>query len=120
VVEGVGLCTRLMLERFARLGIPSPIVAVSGGAARHTIWQRVLADTCQRTLALYGGDSAASNVVYALCAQVLEPGVPFAEALNRVFGSPTLIAPNETTEGAYARAYALYRHHLESMLQMRP
>ena len=119
VVEGVGLCTRLMLERFARLGISSPTVAISGGATRHAIWQRVLADTCQRTLALYGGDSAASNVVYALCAQVLEPGVPFAEALNRVFGSPTLIAPDETTEHAYARAYALYRHHLDSMLQMR-
>jgi len=120
VVEGVGLCTRLILERFARLGIPSPTVALSGGAAQHTIWQRVLADTCQRTLALYGGDSAASNVVYALCARVLEPDVPFAEALNRVFGLPTLIVPDETTEGTYARAYALYCHYLESMLQMGP
>jgi len=120
VVEGVGLCTRLMLERFARLGIPSPTVALSGGAARYTIWQRVLADTCQRTLALYGGDSAASNVIYALCARVLEPDVPFAEALNRVFGLPTLVAPDQTTEDIYARAYSLYCHYLESMLQIKP
>jgi xylulokinase len=118
VVEGVGLCTRLMLQRFVRLGMPSPIVALSGGAARYSIWRRVLADACQRTLALYGGDSAASNVIYALCAQVLEPGVPFAEAMNRIFGQPTLIEPDEAMAQAYARAYAHYCHYLESMLQM--
>lgn len=118
VVEGVGLCTRLMLERFARLGMPSPVVALSGGAARHAIWQRVLADTCQRTFALYGSDSAASNVIYALCSQVLEPGVPFAEAMNRIFGQPTLILPDKVTAKVYTRAYALYCHYLESMLQM--
>ncbi len=116
VVEGVGLCTRLMLERFARLGMPSPIVALSGGASRHAIWRRVLADTCQRTLALYSGDSAASNVVYALCAQVLEPHVPFAEAMNRIFGRPTLIPPDAATEATYARAYACYRDYLAHML----
>lgn len=117
VVEGVGLCTRLMLERFARLGMPSPVVALSGGAARYAIWQRVLADACQRTLALYGSDSAASNVIYALCAQALEPGVPFTAAMNRVFGQPTWVSPDRGTTQTYARAYALYRHYLESMLQ---
>lgn len=118
VVEGVGLCTRLMLERFARLGMPSPVVALSGGAARYAIWQRVLADTCQRTLTLYGSDSAASNVIYALCAQVLEPGMPFAAAMNRVFGQPVLVSPDEATTQTYARAYALYCHYLECMLQV--
>ncbi len=118
VVEGVGLCTRLVLERFARLGMPSPIVALSGGVARHGIWQRVLADACQRTLALYGSDSAASNVIFALCAQALEPGMPFAAAMNRVFSQPALISPDEAAAEAYARAYALYCHYLENMLQM--
>lgn len=116
VVEGVGLSTRLLLDRFARLGMPSPTIALSGGAARHAIWQRVLADVCQRTIAVYGGDSAASNVVYALCVQALEAGTPFAEAMNRVFAAPRIIPPNAQTAQIYADAYARYRHHVASLL----
>jgi xylulokinase len=118
VVEGVGLCTRLMLDRFARLGLPSPTVALSGGASRHAIWRRVLADTCQRTIEAFGADSAASNVVYALCAQVLEPDTPFAEAMNRVFRAPMIVEPDSALDSIYHRAYEVYQRHVSCVLDV--
>jgi xylulokinase len=116
VIEGVGLSTRLMLDRFARLGMPSPSVALAGGASRHTLWRRVLADTSQRRMEVFGSDSAASNVVYALCAQVLEPGLPFAEALSRVFTLPAVTVPEASLAPTYARAYDVYLAHVGTML----
>ncbi|MCS7062026.1 MAG: FGGY-family carbohydrate kinase, partial [Anaerolineae bacterium] len=116
VIEGVGLSARLLLERFLRLGLPSPTVALSGGVAKHPIWQRILSDTCQRTLALYGSNSAASNVVYALCAQQLQPGLSLADAINRLFGKPQLIPPDPATKAIYERAYTRYCHYLQAML----
>lgn len=116
VVEGVGLCTRLMLDRFARLGMPSPTIALAGGVARHAIWRRVIADTCQRDVAVYGSDSAASNVIYALCAQTLEPGLAFAEALNRVFESPSITHRDAARAPTYADHAAAYRAHVDVML----
>jgi xylulokinase len=117
VVEGVGLCTRLMLDRFARLGMPSPVIALSGGASRHAIWRHVIADTCGRNVAVYGSDSAASNVVYALCAQVASPGLAFDEALGRVFGAPAITDADRALEDVYAPAYARYRSHVHFMLK---
>lgn len=119
VIEGVGLSTRLMLDRFARLGMPSPAVALAGGASRHAIWRRIIADTCQRRIEVFGSDSAASNVIYALCVQVLEPGVPFAEAMNRVFGVPSVTEPDASTQRTYDAAYAVYRAHVATMLASR-
>lgn len=116
VIEGVGLSARLLLDRFARLGMPSPTVALAGGAARHAIWQRILADTCQRVMTLYGSDSAASNVIYALCAQRLRPDLSFAEAINGLFGASHMILPDTSTQTVYARAYARYRYHVQSLL----
>lgn len=118
VVEGVAFSQRLMLDRFARLGMPSPQVALSGGVARHAIWQRVLADTSQRTLELYSASSAASNVVYALCAQVMEPGLDFANAMNRVFGIAERITPNNALALCYDRNYARFKRSVDSMLSI--
>jgi xylulokinase len=116
VVEGVGLCTQLMLDRFARLGMPSPMIALSGGAARHAIWRRVIADTCQRDVAVYGSDSAASNVIYALCAQALEHGLAFADGMNRVFTQPSITHHDAALAPAYAERMTTYRAHLDVML----
>jgi sugar (pentulose or hexulose) kinase len=116
VVEGVGLCTRLMLDRFARLGMPSPTIALSGGASRHALWRQVIADTCQRNVAVHGVDSAASNVIYALCAQVIEPDLAFAQAMNRAFGPPCITPADPAHSPVYARAAAVYRAHLGVML----
>jgi len=116
VIEGVGLSQRLLLDRFAKLGLPSPQVALSGGAARHEIWGRIFADTSQRTIEIYQVSSAASNVIYALCAQVLEPRLPFADAMNRVFAPPDLIAPNPALAACYGRQYAQYQRYVRAML----
>jgi len=120
VIEGVGLSTRLILDRFARLGMSSPTLALSGGVARHSIWRHIIADTCQRQVDVFRSDSAASNVVYALCMQVLEPELPFAQALNRVFEPPLVTAPDTTHATLYAHAYATYARHLECMLGTGP
>ncbi len=116
VVEGVALCTRLMLERFARLGMPSPVVALSGGASRHAIWRQVLADVCRREIDVFGSDSAASNVVYARCAQALEPATTFAEAMARVFAPPTRTSPMAGYAHRYEHAYETYLRHVNAML----
>jgi xylulokinase len=116
VVEGAGLCTRLMLDRFARLGMPSPMIALSGGAARHAIWRRVIADTCQSDVAVYGSDSAASNVIYALCAQVLESELAFADGMNRVFIPPSITYHDAALAPVYAERMATYHAHLGVML----
>lgn len=116
VVEGVELSRQLMLHRFTRLGMPSHTIALSGGASRHVILQRIIADTCQRQVKVFGSDSAASNVIYALCDRVLEPSIAFADAMNRVFGQPVLIPPNSATAQTYAQTYARYHHYIDCML----
>ena len=119
VVEGVAFSQRLVLDRFARLGMPSPRVALSGGIAQYAIWSRIIADSTQRTLELYQTSSAASNVVYALCAQVLEPGLPFGEAMNRAFEPPRLVEPNHELASRYDDQYACYRYFVDSALARR-
>jgi xylulokinase len=109
VVEGVAFNQRLMLDRFAAVGLPSPRVALSGGAAQHAIWPRIFADTAQREMVVYEANSAASNVVFALCLQVLEPNLTFAEAMNRAFGEPRLFAPNPALAQRYDANYATYK-----------
>jgi xylulokinase len=116
VVEGVGLCTRLMLNRFERLGMPSPTIALAGGAARHAIWRRVIADTCLRDVAVYGSDSAASNVIYALCAQALEPGLAFADGMNRVFIPPSITHHDAALAPVYVERMATYHAQMGVML----
>jgi len=116
VVEGVAFSQRLLLDRFAQLGLPSPQVALSGGAARHAIWPRIFADTSQRTMAVYEASSAASNVVFALCAQVLEPQLHFAEAMNHAFATPRLFEPNAGLAQVYDANYATYRRFVDCAL----
>ncbi len=117
VVEGVAFSQRLMLDRFARLGLPSPQVALSGGAARHAIWPRIFANTSQRTMAVYKASSAASNVVFALCAKALEPHLPFAQAMNRAFAAPRLTEPNAALAERYDANYATYKRFVDCALR---
>ncbi len=116
VVEGVGFSQRLLLDRFARLGLTSLQVALSGGAAQHAIWPRIFADTAQRTMMVHQVNSAASNVLYALCAQTLEPDQSLATLMDRVFDPPVIIPANPALAGVYDRQYADYQRFVSTML----
>jgi xylulokinase len=117
VVEGVAFSQRLMLDRFAAVGLPSPQVALSGGASRHAIWPRIFADTAQREMVVYEASSAASNVVFALCLQVLEPNLSFAEAMGRAFTAPCVFAPDAALRERYDANYAVYKKFVKCALK---
>jgi hypothetical protein len=70
------------------------------------------------TIEVFGSDSAASNVVYALCAQALQPDVPFAEAMNRVFRAPMIVEPDAALDSIYHRAYEVYQRHVSCALDV--
>ena len=115
-MEGVGFSLRLLLDIFAEVGIRPDEIALAGGGARSPLWARILADTCQRPVAIFATEDTATHPLYAWCAMQLEPGLSFEAALRRTFGEARRIWPQTGLAATYEQTFALYREAAFFML----
>lgn len=109
VLEGVAYSLRHLIDISHELGLPIREIALAGGGAATPGWPQILADVCQRPLLIYAGRETVTRPLYAYCVTALDPFLSFAEALERTFDQPDILAPRPETAAVYDPLYHRYR-----------
>ena len=109
VMEGVACSVCHLTAICESLGWPVHHLALSGGGGSTDGWAQIIADVCQRPLAIYAGRDTVTRGLYAYCSAVLDPGTTFDTALARTFEQPQPVAPRAEHADVYDRLYQTYR-----------
>jgi xylulokinase len=108
VMEGVAFSLRCLLDIYAEAGAPIDEIALAAGGTLTAGWPQMIADVCQREVAVYAGQETVTRVLYALCRSALGLG-GFEESLAGTFGAPRRCAGRRELAEVYAAGYRRYR-----------
>jgi sugar (pentulose or hexulose) kinase len=101
---------RYLLDIFKETGVEIREIALAGGGAAIAGMPAILANICQRPVAIYSGQETVTHGLYAYACQVLEDGLSFEQALQRTFQQPaSQIEPEPHSGQTYERLYHQYR-----------
>ena len=109
VMEGVACSLRHLTEICESLGWPVDQLALSGGGGATQGWAQIIADVCQRPLAIYAGRDTVTRGLYAYCRAALDPATTFDAALAQTFEQPQPVSPRAEHAAVYDRLYQTYR-----------
>jgi len=108
VMEGVAYSLRHLLDIYAEIGMAVDEVALAAGGTLTAGWPQIIADACQRDVAVYAGQETVTRVLYALCCEALGIG-GFDERLAATFGEPARFVGRRELAETYAAGYRRYR-----------
>jgi xylulokinase len=110
VMEGVAFSLRYLLDLFHETGVEIREIALAGGGAGIAGMPTILANVCQKPLAIYSGQETVTHGLYAYACQVLENGLSFEQGLQRTFqATASQIEPEPLAGQTYERLYHQYR-----------
>jgi xylulokinase len=108
VMEGVAYSLRCLLDIFQEAGISIEEIALAGGSVHTRGLPVILANVCQRRIAIFSGEETVTRGLYAYACQVLERDVTFEQALLRTFEPPEQLEPDREVAGVYDHLYRQY------------
>lgn len=109
VVEGIALSLRMGLDAMRAAGVVVERVRLAGGASRHPLWPRVLADALELPVE-YGAGEVGSASGAALLAMVGTGALSSCAAIPDVLAPPAMrVEPDAVTATAYARTLPHWR-----------
>jgi xylulokinase len=109
VMEGVAYSLHHLLDIFQETGVLIEEIALAGGGVSTMGLPAILANVCQRPVAIFAGEETVTRGLYAFACQVLEGNVSFEQALLRTFELPEQLEPDREVAGVYDRLYRQYR-----------
>lgn len=110
VMEGVAFSLRYLLEVFQQTGVDIREIALAGGGTAVRGLPAIVANVCQRPLAVFSGQETVTNGLYAYACQALENGVTFEQALGRTFQQEaSRVEPDAGAVEIYDRLYRQYQ-----------
>lgn len=113
VLEGVAFSLRHLIEIAGELNVPINEIALAGGGATTPGWPQIFADVCRRPVLLYAAQETVTRPLYAFCATVLNPDLPFEAALHNTFGAPQQLNPDPAQVAMYDQSYRIYEQLAE-------
>jgi sugar (pentulose or hexulose) kinase len=108
VMEGVGFSLRSLIDIFQQTGVDVREIAMAGGGAAIHGLPTILANICQRPLAIFSSQETVTHGLYAYACQVLEEDVTFEKAIQRTFQQPERVEPDLCVKEVYERLYRQY------------
>ena len=108
VMEGVSYSLRHLLDIYAEMGAPVDELALAAGGTTTPGWAQIIADVCQRDVAVYAGQETVTRVLYALC-QAHLGRAGFEASLLRTFDDPDVIRCRSDLADVYNKGYQHYR-----------
>ncbi len=116
VMESLAFSLRHLLDIYAELNVPVLELALAGGGTKTPGLCQMIADVCQKDVAIYTEEETVTRVLYALCSSALARG-DFTSSLLCTFPKPDVIPCNLDLGAVYSAGYANYRSFVDFAVQ---
>ncbi len=116
VMEGVAFSLRHLLDIYAELHVPVVELALAGGGTKTPGLCQMIADICQKDVAIYTEEETVTRVLYALCRSALDHA-DFAASLLTTFPPPEVVRCHPDRGAAYRLGYERYRRFADFAVQ---
>ena len=116
VLESIAFSLRHLLDIYAELNVPVTELALAGGGTKTPGLCQVIADVCQKDVAIYTEDETVTRVLYALCRAGVDRA-DFGRSLLATFPPPDTVPCNPQLGQAYGLAYEKYRRFVDFAVQ---
>lgn len=111
-MEGVAYSLRHLLDIYGEMSLPVEELALAGGGTKTPGLAQIIADVCDRDVAIYAEEETVTRVLFALSRQALH-GVEMSAALADTFGPPDLVEHRPDLKPVYDTGYSVYRRFSE-------
>lgn len=108
VMESIAFSLRHLLDIYEELNVPVLELALAGGGTKTPGLCQVIADACQKDVAIYAEEETVTRVLYALCCSALSRA-DFVSSLLTTFPKPDIVPCKPDLGEVYGAAYAGYR-----------
>lgn len=116
VMESIAYSLRHLLDIYEELHVPVLELALAGGGTKTPGLCQIIADVCQKDVAIYTEDETVTRVLYALCRSALDHA-DFGRSLLATFPQPDTIRCNVENGAAYTLGYERYRRFVDFAVQ---
>ncbi len=116
VMEGVVFSLRHLLDIYEELSVPVVELALAGGGTKTPGLCQLIADVCEKDVAIYTEEETVTRVLYALCRTAIDHG-DFAASLLATFPQPEIIRCHRDSSATYRRGYERYRRFADFAVQ---
>ncbi len=116
VMEGIAFSLRHLLDIYEESGVPVQELALAGGGVKTPGLCQIIADVCQKDVAIYTEEETVTRVLYALCRSALDHA-DFVACLLTTFPPPDVIHRNPAGGVAYRLGYETYRRFADYAVQ---
>jgi xylulokinase len=112
VMESIAFSLRHLLDIYEESGVPVLELALAGGGTKTPGLCQIIADVCQKDVAIYTEEETVTRVLYALCRSALARE-NFATSLLTTFPQPDTIRCNPNNGASYRLGYETYRRFVD-------
>ncbi len=96
--------------------MPVVELALAGGGTKTPGLCQLIADVCEKDVAIYTEEETVTRVLYALCRTAIDQG-DFAASLLATFPQPEIIPCHRDSSATYRRGYERYRRFADFAVQ---